>query len=732
MPNSITAPYGLETNNPQPEIKRYYNLAKTPYTSTAQVLSEVLPALRYPGQTFNVNKVEYWFKDDIADTNLVLKTDTKTVTPQMFGAKADGITNDTTAIQNAIDFCQTNNEILEIFGTFACNTITISNNLQLKTNCNLQILTDVDGLIITGRDNGYTQANVTTVKHIGSLTIRGFLGNSFSKGVTLENGCLYSNFDKVFISNFGLGVSYKNTGNNNIINWNLLDVRDCSGAGSTTFTKGAFVSPNDIFNIGEITTPIPILTNIGTVLILQSTEASNYRTYPIVAKPGATNTYYIGNFNQLPSSGTLVYYTGGGVHHEKHQDNGAVEYKTLRLGGIAGASLTVQSFYGVTVNGGQIEGCYTNVIVGGIFMNGVNPETIYTIRCLFQGLHTEVNDANNPLIYSLKKSMITFEGCIIPQPFVASPETGVKFYDPSGSDRNSNIYYGKPTTTFPNIEPVDSTFKIYNDVENYTSLLILDLRDLLSGMTYAGDSRIKHTSIGEYNLLNIPVGETRTLRVRPLGWNTLNSGTVSEDIIITGIANVKEYKIVFLLSDKDFTYYTTFLQSDNTKLTKGNFIGTAETLNNKIDSKLPNVDNTSDANKPISTATQTALNTKEPTVTAGTTAQYYRGDKTWQDLADIQITIGDEFYYDLNGVLRPNISTYKQVELNNTSPIPIITLDFEPTFIQSVNVNGVILTQNQYIYTAPDQLDLSDYVPAITPMTIEIIYDHFIIIPNLL
>lgn len=98
----------------------------------------------------------------------------------------------------------------------------------------------------------------------------------------------------------------------------------------------------------------------------------------------------------------------------------------------------------------------------------------------------------------------------------------------------------------------------------------------------------------------------------------------------------------------------------------------------------------------------------------------------------ITVTVGEEFYYDENDILRPNISTYRQIELNNTSPIPIITLDFEPTFIQSVNVNGVILTQNQYIYTAPNQLDLSGYIPAVTPMTIEIIYDHFIITNEIL
>ncbi len=52
----------------------------------------------------------------------------------------------------------------------------------------------------------------------------------------------------------------------------------------------------------------------------------------------------------------------------------------------------------------------------------------------------------------------------------------------------------------------------------------------------------------------------------------------------------------------------------------------------KADVGLGNSDNTSDANKPISTATQAALDNKEGTITAGTTAQYYRGDKSFQPL----------------------------------------------------------------------------------------------------
>jgi hypothetical protein len=46
----------------------------------------------------------------------------------------------------------------------------------------------------------------------------------------------------------------------------------------------------------------------------------------------------------------------------------------------------------------------------------------------------------------------------------------------------------------------------------------------------------------------------------------------------------------------------------------------------KGDIGLGNVDNTTDANKPVSTATQTALDLKQNVITTGTTGQYIRGD----------------------------------------------------------------------------------------------------------
>jgi hypothetical protein len=52
----------------------------------------------------------------------------------------------------------------------------------------------------------------------------------------------------------------------------------------------------------------------------------------------------------------------------------------------------------------------------------------------------------------------------------------------------------------------------------------------------------------------------------------------------------------------------------------------------RTDVGLSRVDNTNDAEKPISTATANALAGKEPTIIANSVTTYYRGDKTWQTL----------------------------------------------------------------------------------------------------
>lgn len=63
--------------------------------------------------------------------------------------------------------------------------------------------------------------------------------------------------------------------------------------------------------------------------------------------------------------------------------------------------------------------------------------------------------------------------------------------------------------------------------------------------------------------------------------------------------------------------------------------------NTKSDVSLGNADDTSDTNKPISTATQNALNLKEGTVAAGAASQYYRGDKSWQTMDKAAVGLSD-------------------------------------------------------------------------------------------
>ncbi len=115
----------------------------------------------------------------------------------------------------------------------------------------------------------------------------------------------------------------------------------------------------------------------------------------------------------------------------------------------------------------------------------------------------------------------------------------------------------------------------------------------------------------------------------------------------------------------------------------------------KADVGLSNVDNTSDVSKPISSLTQTALNAKEVTVTAGTTTQYYRGDKSWQTLDKTSVGLGS---VDNTSDVNKPVSTATQTALSAKSP------SASPTFTGTVTVpvptNTTDATTKSYVDTA--------------------------------
>ena len=88
-----------------------------------------------------------------------------------------------------------------------------------------------------------------------------------------------------------------------------------------------------------------------------------------------------------------------------------------------------------------------------------------------------------------------------------------------------------------------------------------------------------------------------------------------QDTLISG-TNIKTINSTTILGSGDLTVQPTLVSGTNIKTIEGQSIlgsGNINITNNDVG--LGNVDNTSDLNKPISTATQTALNTKQNTIT---------------------------------------------------------------------------------------------------------------------
>ena len=113
---------------------------------------------------------------------------------------------------------------------------------------------------------------------------------------------------------------------------------------------------------------------------------------------------------------------------------------------------------------------------------------------------------------------------------------------------------------------------------------------------------------------------------------TLENGTGSPgDVYRVSVAGTA-LSLDFAVGDYVIYNGSTWEKSDTTDAVASVAGRTGNVTLTKADVGLSNVDDTSDASKPVSTATATALGLKEGTITAGTTAQYFRGDKTFQTL----------------------------------------------------------------------------------------------------
>ena len=70
---SIKLSDSIRVGQQKPLEDKYFN-ELVPYTSTSQVNTLLLKSVRHIGLTVNINGKEYWYKDGIEDSNLVLKS----------------------------------------------------------------------------------------------------------------------------------------------------------------------------------------------------------------------------------------------------------------------------------------------------------------------------------------------------------------------------------------------------------------------------------------------------------------------------------------------------------------------------------------------------------------------------------------------------------------------------------------------------------------------------------
>jgi hypothetical protein len=101
-----------------------------------------------------------------------------------------------------------------------------------------------------------------------------------------------------------------------------------------------------------------------------------------------------------------------------------------------------------------------------------------------------------------------------------------------------------------------------------------------------------------------------------LTWANLKTtlSSVFQAVLVSG-TNIKTVNSTSLLGSGDVAVQATLVSGTNIKTIEGqSLLGGGNIDLSKSDVGLGNVDNTSDANKPISTATQTALNAKQATI----------------------------------------------------------------------------------------------------------------------
>jgi len=157
------------------------------------------------------------------------------------------------------------------------------------------------------------------------------------------------------------------------------------------------------------------------------------------------------------------------------------------------------------------------------------------------------------------------------------------------------------------------------------------------------------------------------------------------------------------VDSQDATKQDVLVSGTNVKTVEGqSILGSGNIDLSKSDVGLGNVDNTSDANKPVSTATQTALDAKQDTLVSGTNIKTINGT-TVLGSGDITIGGGTPEWGDITGDLFNQTDLQAQLDskqeylfsgtniktINSTSVLGSGDLAVQPTLVSGTNIKTI-------------------------------------------
>lgn len=302
----------IRINAGKPADAKYLSSANTPYASVAAVNTAITVPERHIGLTVNIMGVEYWYKDGVADIDLVLKTVEGGTTDAVTGATNIGLFQGLSGIQILPINHQTVND-------FDGDYYSLYNYYYRGTDGKVHIGTPTDGIL----KRGYVKT-ASPVKswiwneYTGAGNLLGWIlmdGNISQKIGEFDNGVVYYNGVSTFPY---IQTSWSGTPPPNGSNVVIDAIKGSLATGSTIIIGGG-VYAQEVDNVLEFRT---IQSKSPETIAISMDEAFVYVSgkTQVGSNLGTGANVYVGNtgttlqFRSIcGEGGTVVTESGGNI-----------------------------------------------------------------------------------------------------------------------------------------------------------------------------------------------------------------------------------------------------------------------------------------------------------------------------------------------------------------------------------------------------------------------------------